>query len=178
MNTRDLPGIESIRAGDLHAYLRNVGWTMEKSVGPVTIFSREVDVPRDPDDPDLPAVVGDSTLSDYRERMSAVVDLLAATETRPTIQVLKPTIGQIWKFGKKKQIKFIAPPGTVGDVRFELSRDGGMTFQTIIASVPVTKGKKKWVVVGPATNAAIIRIVLNQNPDVYGVMPAPFIIQP
>lgn len=53
-----------------------------------------------------------------------------------------------------------------------------MTFQTIIASVPVTKGKKKWVVIGPATNSAIIRVVLNQNPDVYGIMPAPFIIQP
>ncbi|MBK7827227.1 hypothetical protein [Nannocystis sp.] len=66
----------------------------------MTIFSREVDVPRDPDDPDLPArevvrawVVGDSTLSDYRERMSAVVDLLAATETRPTIQVLNDESG-------------------------------------------------------------------------------------
>ncbi len=120
------------------------------------------------------------TVSDGRGGLStdSVSVTVIAPPPPPTIQVLKPTIGQIWKFGQKKQIKFIAPPGTVGDVRFELSRDGGMTFQTIIASVPVTKGKKKWVVVGPATNAAIIRVVLNQNPDVYGVMPAPFIIQP
>lgn len=110
--------------------------------------------------------------------MDSVSVTVIAPPPPPTIQVLKPTIGQVWKFGQKKQIKFIAPPGTVGDVRFELSRDGGQTFQTIIPSVPVTKGKKKWVVVGPATNAALIRVVLNQNPDVYGIMPATFSIQP
>lgn len=64
---------------------------MEKGVGPVTIFGREVDVPRDPDDPDLPAwevvrtrAVGDSTLADYRELMSEVVDLLGTIERRPS----------------------------------------------------------------------------------------------
>lgn len=120
------------------------------------------------------------TVSDGRGGLSTdpVSVTVIAPPPPPTIQILKPTIGQIWKIGQKKQIKFIAPPGTVGDVRFELSRDGGMTFQTIIASVPVTKGKKKWVVIGPATNSAIVRVVLNQNPDVYGIMPAPFIIQP
>lgn len=119
------------------------------------------------------------TVSDGRGGLStdSVSVTVIAPPPPPTILILKPTIGQVWKIGKKKQIKFVAPPGTIGDVRFELSRDGGMTFQTIIPSVPVTKGKKKWVVVGPATNAAIVRVVLNQNPDVYGILPAPFIIQ-
>lgn len=114
MNTRDLPGIESIRPGDLRAYLRGAGWTMERSVGPVTIFAREVDVPRDPDDPDLPArevvrarVVGDPALADYRERMSEVVELLATIEKRPTIQVLND---------------LLTPPADVA--RFRISGDG------------------------------------------------------
>lgn len=114
MNTRDLPGIESIRPGDLRAYLRGAGWTMEGVSGPVTIFSREVDVPPDLDDPDLPAretvrarVIGDPTLRDYRERMSEVVDLLAKIEKRPTIQVLND---------------LLTPPADVA--RFRISGDG------------------------------------------------------
>lgn len=120
------------------------------------------------------------TVSDGRGGLStdSVSVTVIAPPPAPTIIILKPTIGQVWKIGSKKAIKFVAPPSTVGDVRFELSRDGGVTFQTIIASVPVSKGKKKWVVIGPATNNAIVRVVLNQNPDVYGIMPAPFIIQP
>lgn len=114
MNTRDLPGIESIRPGDLRAYLRGAGWTAEDSAGPATSFTREVDVAGDPDDPDLPArevvrarVVGDATLADYRQRMSEVVDLLARVEGRPTIQVLND---------------LLTPPADVA--RFRISGDG------------------------------------------------------
>jgi hypothetical protein len=63
-------------------------------------------------------------------------------------------------------------------VRFELSRDEGQTFETVIASIPVAKGKRKWTVTGPATTAAIVRVVLNQNRDIYGVTPATFVIEP
>lgn len=114
MNTRDLPGIESIRPGDLRSYLRGAGWTTEGSAGPVTIYAREIDVPHDPDDPDLPArevvrarVLSDSTLADYRERMSEVVDLLAAAEHRPALQVLND---------------LLTPPADVA--RFRISGDG------------------------------------------------------
>lgn len=36
--------------------------------------------------------------------------------------------------------------------------------------MPVVKGKKKWTVTGPATTGAIVRVVLNQDASVFGVM--------
>ncbi len=96
MSARDLPGVEAIRSGDLSAYLLGAGWRREDDrPGLVATFAREVDVPPDPDDPDLPAretvrtrVLLDSSLGDYRERMAEAVDRLAQVERRPAIQVL------------------------------------------------------------------------------------------
>lgn len=93
------------------------------------------------------------------------------------IFVTEPNGGESWKVGKKKKITFTAEAGVTGAVRIEVSRDGGTTFQTIIGSVPVERGKKKWKVSGPTTTQALIRVTLISDPRVFGVSPAPFTIR-
>ncbi len=117
------------------------------------------------------------TVADGRGGSSADSVTVRLMAREPTIAILKPLAGQVWRIGRMKQIKFVAPTGTAGDVRIELSRDGGASYATIVASVPVSRGKTKWRISGPATSSAILRVVANQSPDVYGVMVQPFTIR-
>jgi hypothetical protein len=108
------------------------------------------------------------------DRVSVVV---VAPPPALKIFVTRPSGGERWKIGTKKKIRFLAESGVAGDVRVEVSRDGGVTFETIVASVPVTAKKAKWKVTGPATTNAIVRVSLVSDPRVFGVSPAPFTIR-
>ena len=83
----------------------------------------------------------------------------------------------MWKKKTSKTVRWFADAGVTGDCRIELSRDGGQTFEVIIPLVDVLRGKKKWTVKGPATTAAIVRVVLLSDPRVQGASPNPFTIR-
>lgn len=102
---------------------------------------------------------------------------IEAPPPAPKLFVQRPVGGESWKVGNKKKILFTAEPGITGDVRIEVSRDNGATFQTIIASAPLERGKKKWKVTGPTTTTALIRVVLISDPRIFGVSPNAFTIR-
>jgi hypothetical protein len=101
---------------------------------------------------------------------SASVTVIAPPPPKK-IFVTKPGAGAKWKIGAKKKVEFVAESGVVGDVRIELSRDGGQTFTTVVASVPVENRKAKVKVTAPATTQAVVRVTLNSDSAVFGVSP-------
>ena len=77
--------------------------------------------------------------------------------SQPTLDLVVPTGGERWEIGSNKQIQWNAS-GLI-NVRLELSTDGGSTFPTSITpSTAAAAGQYDWVVSGPVTNNAVIRI--------------------
>lgn len=131
-----------------------------------------------------PSVAGDTplafevTVSDGRggsatDSMTVLVRPVAAR-----IVVAAPTGGARWKIGSTKKIQWtLSDPALQGTVRIELSRDGGVTWSTVRASVPVQRGRRKWMVTGPPTSNAVIRITSNENPGISGTSQGVFTIR-
>ena len=103
---------------------------------------------------------------------------IEAPPPAPRLFVQRPVGGESWKVGgKKRKILFTAEAGVSGNVRIEVSRDNGATYETIIASVPLSRGKAKWKPTGPPTTQARIRVVLIEDPRIFGVSPNPFTLR-
>jgi hypothetical protein len=120
-------------------------------------------------------------VDDNREGVATdlvVVNVRARVVPPPRIFVITPAGGEGWRIGKKKKIQWTTEVPLEGDVRIEVSRDGGATFETAIAAVPAAKGKKKWTVTGPVTTNAIIRILYIPDPRIQGQNSIPFTIRP
>jgi hypothetical protein len=66
----------------------------------------------------------------------------------------------------------------VANVKIELSRDGGATFETLVASQPSSPSFHEWTVTGPATTQALVRLSSVENPSVSDISSTPFTIQP
>ena len=105
------------------------------------------------------------------------VTITVAPPPLPKITVTAPIGGESWKKKTKKKIRWVADPGVTGAARIELSRDGGQTFEVIIPSVNVLKGKKGWMVKGAATTTALVRVVLISDPRIQGTSPNTFTIR-
>jgi hypothetical protein len=73
-----------------------------------------------------------------------------------SITVLSPNGGENWRVGQNKRIKWTST-GVVGSIRIDLARDG-VSYTETIAGSTVNDGVDSWVVTGPATNSARIRI--------------------
>lgn len=86
---------------------------------------------------------------------------LAATSVPLFIRVTNPKGGQSWKIGTSKTIKW-ASSGLTGNVRIQLSRDGGATWKGLYRDVPNT-GQQVWTVHGPTTTQARIRVLSENN---------------
>jgi VCBS repeat-containing protein len=92
----------------------------------------------------------------------------------PQLTVVSPNGGETWAVGSTQTIRWKAE-GVMGNVRIDLSRDGGSTWTTIIPSTP-NDGSESWIVTGPATTQARIRIVSLANPAVWDMSDRPFAI--
>jgi len=103
----------------------------------------------------------------------SATDSVSVSVTAPPpakkIFVTKPAAGARWKIGTKKKVRFVAESGVTGDVRVELSRDGGQTFVTVVPTVAVDRRKTKVTVTGPATTQAVIRVISNADARVFGL---------
>jgi probable HAF family extracellular repeat protein len=80
---------------------------------------------------------------------------VARVSGQPTIKVELPNGGEVWDVGSPQTICWTSDE-TNSNVTIELSRDGGITFETVYANI-VDIGQGAWVVTGPATQHARIR---------------------
>jgi hypothetical protein len=106
---------------------------------------------------------------------AVIINVLAPPS--PLIEVLFPDGGERFKVGSKKKIQWRADPAVTGGVRIDLSRDGGQTFEVIKPSVIASRGRKNWIVSGPPTTNAVIRVISLSDPRVFGLSPQPFEIR-
>jgi hypothetical protein len=81
-----------------------------------------------------------------------------------SITVTSPNSGQVWPIGSSNAITWNSS-GLTGNVRIEVSRNGGATWTTIISSTP-NDGTHTWLVTGPATTQGRIRVKSVTDPTV------------
>ena len=88
--------------------------------------------------------------------------------------------GRSWAIGSTKQIKWNHNLGTLESVKIEVARDGVNYTETIAASATNTAnttGTFSWVVTGPATTMARVRVTWTTNAAVTDVSNVNFKIQ-
>lgn len=89
--------------------------------------------------------------------------------------VRDPNGGEVWYIGSTQAIHWdLAGPG---NVRIELSRDGGATWANLIGSTP-NDGEQLWDVKGAPTNRALVRVTSRDNPAVTDTSDSTFTIPP
>lgn len=91
------------------------------------------------------------------------------------IHVLYPNGGESWAKGDSKEILWEAF-GVSGNVNILLSRDGGLNWETLASNVPVTDGKFSWVVNGPETSSALIKVESTTHSSINDTSDASFTI--
>jgi len=96
------------------------------------------------------------------------------SEAAVSIKVNSPNGGESWQIGNKQTITWTSF-GITGKVSIQLSRDGGATWDTIIASTN-NDGAQAWKVTGPPINQARIKVFSNTLPDIFDISDVNFII--
>jgi hypothetical protein len=72
------------------------------------------------------------------------------------ITVVAPNGGESWRINHNQDIKWTRS-GVTGNVKIDVSRDGGNTWAPVLASTP-NDGKQAWKVTSPATTQGRIRV--------------------
>ncbi|MDP2207498.1 MAG: M12 family metallo-peptidase, partial [Bacteroidota bacterium] len=92
------------------------------------------------------------------------------------ITVLSPNGGETPRVGVTYPINWVSE-NVVGDVKIELSRDGGSSYETLITST-TNDSTEMWIPQTPLTNSARIRISAIGNPLVFDESDNSFYIYP
>lgn len=79
-----------------------------------------------------------------------------------SITVVTPNGGEVWQIGSTQTIQW-SSQGITGNVKIQLSRDGGASYKQIANNVPNT-GAFQWKVTKPATTQALIRVISIDQP--------------
>jgi hypothetical protein len=97
----------------------------------------------------------------------------------PFVTVTSPNTNVAWTVGSSYNITFNHNLGTGEAVAIELSRDGGVTYApiTTFTTTSASSGSYPWVVTGPATSQARIRVTWTANPAVADASNVNFRIQ-
>ncbi len=85
----------------------------------------------------------------------SIVDLVI-----PSVSVTAPVANAAWSVGAPATITWSSNLPPSATMRVELSRDFGITFETVAAAAPNT-GSFTWTVTGPATSMARVRVTAN-----------------
>lgn len=80
----------------------------------------------------------------------------AALAGTQSVQVTVPNGGEVWRIGTSQTIQWNSS-GFTGNVAIDLSRNGGVNYESVSAST-ANDGSESWVVTGAATPAALIRV--------------------
>lgn len=91
-----------------------------------------------------------------------------------SVSVVVPNGGELWPVGSTQNIQWISN-GFSGDVKIELSRNGGGSYETLFAST-TNDGSEQWIVTSPTTTNALVRISSVGTPSVFDVSNGPFTI--
>lgn len=75
----------------------------------------------------------------------------------PSITGVIPNSEETWNIGSTPTIYWVYS-NLSGNVKIELPRDSGATWETMIASTPIEDGQEPWTVTGPASTDCLIRI--------------------
>jgi hypothetical protein len=110
----------------------------------------------DGDDFDLSGY-GHNGTGEFRSGSDAHYISTTSLPSLASLALTRPLGGEVWKIGDTEEIRWNAA-GLI-DVRIELSRDGGQTFGEVLApSVPASPSVFSWVVTGPETAGAVVRV--------------------
>ena len=82
---------------------------------------------------------------------------IVANATPLAITVSVPNGGQVWTIGSNRTIQWTFT-GITGNVRIQVSRNGGVAWTTIFNST-ANDGSQVWTVTGPTTTTARIRVL-------------------
>ena len=88
----------------------------------------------------------------------------------PPLSVVSPNGGEIWPIGSTQNISWTSS-GLTGNVKIEVSRNGGTSWATVVGST-ANDGVHPWKVTGPATGQARIRVTSLASPAVADVSDA------
>jgi hypothetical protein len=83
------------------------------------------------------------------------------TIAAPLITVTQPNSNVNWPRGSSQTIRWTHNIGLNAPVSIDLSRDGGVTWEVLVASIPncaATSGVFSWVVTGPLTTQGRVRV--------------------
>jgi uncharacterized repeat protein (TIGR03803 family) len=115
-------------------------------------------------------------LADFSDRVFTVAS------TAASVTVKAPNTAINWGIGSHQQITWSHNLGASATFSIALSRDGGATFpETIAASVPAAtagSGTFDWIVTGPATTAARVKITAVHEPSATDTSNVNFSIAP
>lgn len=166
-----------------------VTWESGAFVGPVTI-----ELTGGAEDPDAVVVLvavttndgaevvtlPDARGEDYRVRISEASDgdpgdtSDAGFELGDAIVVLSPRGGEAWPVGETRDVTWSS--SGVTEVRVELSRDAGATWDTLAASVSAEAATYAYPVTGPASSECLIRLSDADDGEPEGSSPGVFSI--
>jgi Calx-beta domain/Bacterial Ig domain len=88
------------------------------------------------------------------------------TLTPPVVALITPNTPARWVIGQGRTVRFRHNLGTEESMRIELSRDSGVTWETLasnLANTSNTNGRFDWIVEGPPTTHARIRVVWTRD---------------
>jgi len=91
-----------------------------------------------------------------------------------TITVIAPNGGETLRIGRTGNIQWTSS-GVTGNVKIELSRNGGASYEVLFASTP-NDGVQPWTVTGPASTNCLMRISSVNDPSVQDVSDRVFTI--
>ena len=98
-----------------------------------------------------------ANLSTTDTTVTPLIDSLTVTTTTGTISVTSPNTAVTWNYNSSYSITW-SNTGTNGtNVKIDISRDGGSSWATLLASTP-NDGTQAWTVTAPATTQARIRV--------------------
>jgi hypothetical protein len=122
--------------------------------------------------------VGTTNITATQDSVTSNTAVLTVTPTTgPTITVIRPDGGERWSIGTMRIIRWTSTGiDRHTRVRIELSRDGGSHWTTIFKSTP-NDGSALWVVTGPSTTQALIRITTISTPAYSDTSDAVFTIE-
>lgn len=88
--------------------------------------------------------------------------------------VYAPNGGEVWPIGSSQTLEW-SLPDPAANVRIEISRDGGATYQVLFSST-LNDGTQRWTATGPATSQALIRVTHRTLPALTDTSDALFTI--
>ena len=117
--------------------------------------------------------VTDATGETYDGYTTLNVDTIKfVKKASSSITVTSPNGGEHWPKGRNREIKWTSS-GVSGNVRIDLSRNGGSSWETLFSST-ANDGSEWWAVTGTETTQARIRVVSLQNTAVSDMSNANF----